>query len=182
MQCDLLSSWNIELMWLFCRYTVVKQLKRYAYHCLCYSLLWYIRQQQGPLYEQGLNLIFIHIPNGVWDEATYPIPKRQPWNRWSSCKFNLFHPTRYNGCNYLAMLGLKLILVNKEPPVVLRFNMLRASTVRLAPSTALSNAFWYLTVQLTILVIKKWEYWSRYCYHDISWFVVTVVTLSISPA
>ena len=42
------------------------------------------------------------------------IPKLQRLHRWSLGMDKLFHPTHYNGCNYLSMLGLKLIHVSKR--------------------------------------------------------------------
>ena len=38
----------------------------------------------------------------------------QRLHRWSSEMENKFHPTLYNGCNYLSMLGLKMIHVSKR--------------------------------------------------------------------
>ena len=38
----------------------------------------------------------------------------QRCNRWSLGMDNLFHPTLYNGCNYLSKLGLMLIHVSKR--------------------------------------------------------------------
>ena len=37
------------------------------------------------------------------------IPKLQRCNRWSLGMDKLFHSTLYNGCDYISMLGLKLI-------------------------------------------------------------------------
>ena len=45
-----------------------------------------------------------------------PIPKLQPLHRWSLGMDRLFHPTHYNGCNYLSMLGFKLNHVSKRGP------------------------------------------------------------------
>ena len=42
------------------------------------------------------------------------IPKLQRSNRWSLGMDKWFHPTLYNGCDYLSMLGLKLIHVSKR--------------------------------------------------------------------
>ena len=54
--------------------------------------------------------------NKVWDKIIYPFPNCNgatvevlEWDRW-------FHPTLYNGCNYLSMLGLKLNHVSKRGP------------------------------------------------------------------
>ena len=47
----------------------------------------------------------------IWDEITYPFPN------FNSCTVDKwFHFTLYNGCNYLFMLGLKLIHVNAKGP------------------------------------------------------------------
>ena len=42
------------------------------------------------------------------------IPKLQRLHRWSLGMDKYFHPTHYNGCNYLSMLGLKLNHVSKR--------------------------------------------------------------------
>ena len=44
------------------------------------------------------------------------IPKLQHCNRWGLGMDKLFHRTLYDGCNYLSMLGLKLIHVSKRGP------------------------------------------------------------------
>ena len=44
------------------------------------------------------------------------IPKLQRLHRWSLEMDKQFHPTHYNGCNYLSMLGLKLNHVSKRGP------------------------------------------------------------------
>ena len=46
------------------------------------------------------------------------IPKLQRCNRWSLGMDKLVHPTFYNECNYLSMLGLKLNHVSKRVPVL----------------------------------------------------------------
>ena len=42
------------------------------------------------------------------------IPKLQRLHRWSLGIDKAFHPTLYNGCNYLFMLGLKVIHISKR--------------------------------------------------------------------
>ena len=42
------------------------------------------------------------------------IPKLQRFHRWSFGMDNQFHHTHHNGCNYLSMLGLKLIHASKN--------------------------------------------------------------------
>ena len=57
------------------------------------------------------------------------IPKLQRLHRWSLGMDKLFHPTHYNGCDYLSMLGLKLNHVRKrghrspEAPFTTRINL-----------------------------------------------------------
>ena len=46
----------------------------------------------------------------------FSILKLQRLYRWSLGMHKLFHPTLYNWCNYLSMLGLKLTHVNKRGP------------------------------------------------------------------
>ena len=58
-----------------------------------------------PLHVEGLTLIPAWINNHlrytVWDEITYPFPNFNGCNRWSLGMDKEFHPTLYNGYNYL---------------------------------------------------------------------------------
>ena len=47
------------------------------------------------------------------------IPKLQQLHNWSLRMYKQFHATLYNGCNYLSMLGLKLIDVSKRGPDII---------------------------------------------------------------
>ena len=47
-----------------------------------------------------------------WGWNHLSIPKLQRCNRWSLGMDMLFHPTFYNGCNYLFILGKRLIHVS----------------------------------------------------------------------
>ena len=75
---------------------------------------------RGPFYYHGLILIPAWIinqaPSKVWDVITYPILKQQRLHRWSLGMNTWFHPTFYNGCNYLSVLELKLNHVSKKDP------------------------------------------------------------------
>ena len=53
----------------------------------------------------------------VYDEVIYP-PQTSTVVRWSLGSDKLFHPTLYNGCNNLSMLGLKLIHIDTCFPKV----------------------------------------------------------------
>ena len=50
----------------------------------------------------------------MWEEITYPFLNFNGSNRWNLGMDKWFHPTVYNGCNYLSMLGLKLNHVSKS--------------------------------------------------------------------
>ena len=71
-------------------------------------------------YKHGLTSIpawlINHMLSKMWDEMTYPFPNFNGgrFHRWSLGMDKSFHPTHYNGCNYLSMLGLKLIHVSKR--------------------------------------------------------------------
>ena len=58
---------------------------------------------------------------------------------WSLGMDKEFHPTLYNGCNYLSMLGLKLNLISKRRP--------RTSGTIMLTSDSLSVAVYFLTVK-----------------------------------
>ena len=57
-----------------------------------------------------------HLPSKVWDEITYPFSNFQWLHHWSLDMDKQFHPTHYNGCNYLSMPGFKLYHVSKRGP------------------------------------------------------------------
>ena len=71
----------------------------------------------SPFYKHGLTLIPAwisnHTPGKVWWNYL-SIPKLQRCNRWTLGMDKQFRHTHYNGCNYLSMLGLKLIHVSKR--------------------------------------------------------------------
>ena len=75
----------------------------------------------GPFYEHGLTLISGWISNHMPVKCVMTLPIHSqiltvvPWylviGKW-------FHPTLYDGCNYLCMLGLKFIHVSKGGPSI----------------------------------------------------------------
>ena len=71
-----------------------------------------------PFYEHWLTLIPAWISNyihyKVWDEITYPFL----FLNFNGCLGvdKQFHPTHYNGCYYLSMLGFKLNHVSERGP------------------------------------------------------------------
>ena len=77
----------------------------------------------GPSHKHGLTLIPAwisnHMPITLWDEITHPFPnsKSVPLKHGYGW---VISPTLYNRCNYLTMLALKLIYVNKKGPLVCR--------------------------------------------------------------
>ena len=54
-----------------------------------------------------------HWPYDFGPTNYLSIPKL---HRWSLPMDKLFHPTLYNGCNYLSMLGLKFNNISKRNP------------------------------------------------------------------
>ena len=70
---------------------------------------------QWPLLQHGFTSIPAwinnHLPSKTWDEITY-----QWCNCWSLGMNKWFHPTLFNQCNYISMLGFKLIHLNKRGP------------------------------------------------------------------
>ena len=73
-----------------------------------------------PFPKQGSTLIPTWISNHITskdlEENYLSIPKLQLCNRWSLGMDKWFHPTLYNGCYYLSMLGFKLIHFDKRGP------------------------------------------------------------------
>ena len=77
----------------------------------------FVLYSRGPFYSHGLTLIpawiSMNISNKVWDEI---VPQIQWLHCLSLGMDKWFYPTLHNGCNYLSMLGLKLIHVSKHTP------------------------------------------------------------------
>ena len=100
--------------------------------CVCFApktfvQTWHLRNYQASLLGPGTPLLtwFNLSPSmDKYSHARYSVG----WNYLSipklqRCKFGgslemdkWFHPTLYNVCNYVSMLGLKLIHVNKSGP------------------------------------------------------------------
>ena len=70
-------------------------------------------ESSGPFYQDGLTLITSWIGNYIhykwWDEIAYPFLN---FNGLGMDKY--FHPICFWPCNYLSMLGLKLIHVSRR--------------------------------------------------------------------
>ena len=54
--------------------------------------------------------------NGCRHDILHTVSTPLRLHRWSFGIVKLFHPTHYNGCDYLPMLGLKLNHVSKRGP------------------------------------------------------------------
>ena len=59
-----------------------------------------------------------------WNYLSIPKLNFNGCNRWSLGMDKCFHPTVYNGCDYLSMLGLKLNHVSKRAPCSMASNYL----------------------------------------------------------
>ena len=69
-----------------------------------------------PLYFPYLHPAWISnlMPSKVWEEFIYPFLQQK--HHWSLGMDYSFHHIYYNGCNYLSMLGFKLIHFSKTGP------------------------------------------------------------------
>ena len=121
------------------------------------------------------------------------IPKRQRLHRWRLGRDKLFHPTLYWACNYLSMLGLKLIHVNKRGH---RLQWATTGRYHLAAVWHMDRCCWhtlqcYYTDQVFFLSIpfirhKKSHYkdktvvYNENCYNGKSWFFCMYVNLTIT--
>ena len=99
----------------------------------------------GSFYWHGLIWIRAwisnHIPSKVWDEITYPFLNF----RWSLGMDKWFHTTLYNGCNYLSMLGLKLMLMKGDPGLTVPhppWTWLAKQMANTQTATCLTNGLW----------------------------------------
>ena len=73
----------------------------------------------GPFNTHGLTVIPAwigkHMPREMWYEITYPFPN------FNGCAVEVgndkwFHPTLFDGCNWLTMLRLKIIHFSERGP------------------------------------------------------------------
>ena len=89
------------------------------------------------------------MPSNVWDGITYRSPNFNGCtvDVWELIKLT-FHPTLYNGCNYLTMLGLKLIHVSKRSHGYLRHDDVRPSAATVHADSKTVNALLTLTLAL----------------------------------
>ena len=63
------------------------------------------------------------------------MPTCDPWPSAATHTYHHFtHPTLYNGCDYLSMLGLKLIHVSKRGPRAIRQCQVYAAQWRIVPA------------------------------------------------
>ena len=95
-------------------------------HPTCHKLLKLEQQQNCTrindfhfIFSLWIKLICFHkswTHSRVWDEFSYPFPKHQWCSCWSLGMDKKLHPTLYNRCNYLSMLGLKSTMLVKDVP------------------------------------------------------------------
>ena len=108
----------------------------------------------GSYYQHALTLIPAcinnHTPSKVLDEITYPFPN------FNGCTIevwemdNWFHPKVNNGCNYLSILGLKLIRASNP-----EFNWSDLSCI-VRPAGKHTWAPWW----------AWWAWWARACHSE----------------
>ena len=79
---------------------------------LVYASLYHLRWQiycKGHFCRHGITSIPAWVSNNitskVWDEIIHPFPRSQWCSHQSLGMDKQFHPTFYNGCNHLSMLG-----------------------------------------------------------------------------
>ena len=159
-------------------------------HCLCCRIndIPENLKSNGPFYKHGLtwipSWISNHTPSKVWDEITYPFLNFNG----ATVEVLQFLPTLYNGCNYLSMLGLKLIHVSKRRYSYRgypgNFTQFSANWLKLEVA---GNEGFALTNQYVILLdivytlrvifwIKQWPHWNHYeCEHKQSSMFVYVI-------
>ena len=83
-------------------------------------LAWLSREGRSP-HPWGLAGISNHIPSKVWDQIAYKFSnfnsfKLQWLQHWSLGMDKCSHLKLYNVCNFLSMMGLKLIHASKRSP------------------------------------------------------------------
>ena len=84
-----------------------------------------------------------HMPSRVWDLITYPFDNVNGLHSWSLGMDKIFHSTLCNGCNYLCVLGLKLIHNSKRGSwyTLLMFLMLKV---------------WYIVPKWVEMLLTMW--------------------------
>ena len=94
------------------------------------------------------------------------MPELQRLQHWSLWMNKIFHYTLYNGCNYLSILGLELIHVNRDLSPI-QFQIGIVLVYRCDPSCI--GASYEVNLNLIIFVFKfifpkhgRGELWSRF--------------------
>ena len=83
------------------------------------------------------------------------IPKLQRCNRWSLGMDKQFHPTFYNGCNYLSMLGLKLNHVSKRGPKCQQTNLELYGEINCCQTTTKHDKAWVVCIIFGMCLLQN---------------------------
>ena len=108
-----------------------------------------------------------HMPNKVWDEITHSFKKLQRWNGWTLGMDKGFLPTLYNEYNYLFLLGLKLIHIDKKDSnafvVAPKFNTTYQLYAWSLPAYKCMNYdSIFISVSTAHADVIKWKHLQRY--------------------
>ena len=95
-------------------------------------------------------------------QCNLSIPKLKQCNCWILGMDKWFHPTLYNGCNYLSMLGLKLNHVSKRGPMELRAWMNRWHLHEMDKCDLLMIILYFHRYDTNLYIITSMESFIQY--------------------
>ena len=126
------------------------------------NILTIITQQSVEFLLTWIELITtwlsIQMHSAVLYEITYPFPNFKVYTFWSLGMDKDFHPTLYNGCNYLSMLGLMFIHVSKTGPCEIRIFDITYN--RNPHCVAMAYCFLILSISGNIIYSAKYTWTS----------------------
>ena len=115
----------------------------------------------GPFYYHGLTLIQTWISNyshyNVWDEIAYPFPNFngitvEVWEWINNFTHILW------ACDYLSILGLKLIHISRRDPCCLIYTKPSPETTLIFITDALKNKYRHISANIWRALVTKYRW------------------------
>ena len=138
---------------------VIWHSSNYEIHKICGTKI-QLRTHESGNYVNKYNqkCIMYHDKSKVWQKLKEEKGIDEwRWLCWSLGMDKSFHPTCYNGCNYLSMLGLKLIHVSKRGHwYLLSYQICGSTEYQLKMLSLLNNDFIPLVNQCCSVLCEGW--------------------------
>ena len=122
-----------------------------------------------------------HMPSKMWYKITSPFPN------FNGCTFDVwngkFHPTRYHGCNYISMQGLKLSHIDKGSPWNIQVLTAVVDGWRIFGRSAhtspnVTDLFWLSPYTLRTIRIVNFSSFVIFCLRQMSLISIKVLSLA----